>query len=296
MRPLLSQGPAPLATSPGVTYRELAAASNRIVLGLHAPGIRKGDTVSFQLNNRWEFLALVLGCIRSGSVTNPVMPVLRHRELTFMFRLSDMFRLSEARILIVPDHFRGFNFAKMAHEVAAEVPILQHVFTIGGDGWFERHFLDYPSEDEFDGNAVFAAERPDPNDIMQLICTSGTTGEPKGVMHTANTIFANVIPFAERLQLAADDVGFMPSPLAHQLGCLFGILIPLLLGERACAFVQTRESHTFNFEQMRAFLREKQVSPTDIPEHLVVVDEMPATASGEVRKFTLREQAGRLEA
>ena len=60
-------------------------------------------------------------------------------------------------------------------------------------------------------------DRPDPDELMQLIFTSGTTGEPKGVMHTANTMFANVVPFAARMNLIARDVGFSPTPLAHLL-------------------------------------------------------------------------------
>jgi cyclohexanecarboxylate-CoA ligase len=209
-----------------VTYAELAEASDRIALGLYSLGIRKGDIVSFQLNNREEFLAIVLACIRIGAVTHPIMPILRHRELVFMHRLT------EARVFIVPHRFRGFDFAAMARDVAAEVPTLQHIFAVGDGGGrsFAAYFLDTPWESRLDKAAVFAAERPDGNDLMQLIFTSGTTGEPKGVMHTANTMFADVIPFAERMKLTHDDVGFSPTPIAHQLGYLFGVLTPLMLG------------------------------------------------------------------
>ena len=208
-----------------VSYADLAVAADRIALGLYALGIRKGDIVSFQLANCWEFLAIVVACIRIGAITHPIMPILRHRELIFMSRLT------EARLLIVPDHFRGFDFGTMAKEVAAEVPTVQHVFTIGGaESSFAKHFLDEAWESRLDKSAVFAAERPDANDLMQLIFTSGTTGEPKGVMHTANTMFANVIPFAMRMGLVRSDVGFSPTPIAHQLGYLYGVLTPLMLG------------------------------------------------------------------
>ena len=208
-----------------VSYAELAVAADRIALGLYALGIRKGDIVSFQLHNCWEFLAIVVACIRIGAITHPIMPILRHRELIFMSRLT------EARLLIVPGYFRGFDFGAMAKEVAAEVPTVQHVFTIGGDdSSFTRHFLDEAWESRQDKLAVFASERPDANDLMQLIFTSGTTGEPKGVMHTANTMFANVIPFAARMGLTRSDVGFSPTPIAHQLGYLYGVLTPLMLG------------------------------------------------------------------
>ena len=143
-----------------------------------------------------------------------------------------MLRLTEARVLIVPDRFRGFDFEAMAQDVAAEVPTLRHVFTVGrnGEGSFAAHFLDDTSDGRPDTAAVLAVQRPGANDLMQLIFTSGTTGEPKGVLHTANTMFANVIPFAERMGLTCADVGLSPTPIAHQLGYLYGVLTPLMLG------------------------------------------------------------------
>jgi cyclohexanecarboxylate-CoA ligase len=114
----------------------------------------------------------------------------------------------------------------MAREVAAEVPTLQHTFAVGtAESSFTKYFLN----SEWDVGTL-EGERPDPDELMQLIFTSGTTGEPKGVMHTANTMFANVVPFAARMNLTARDVGFSPTPLAHQLGYLFGVLTPLMLG------------------------------------------------------------------
>jgi cyclohexanecarboxylate-CoA ligase len=103
---------------------------------------------------------------------------------------------------------------------------LQHTFAVGtAESSFTKYFLN----SEWDVGTL-EGERPDPDELMQLIFTSGTTGEPKGVMHTANTMFANVVPFAARMNLTARDVGFSPTPLAHQLGYLFGVLTPLMLG------------------------------------------------------------------
>ena len=120
-----------------VTYAQLARTADKIALGLHTLGIQRGDIVSFQLPNWWEFLAVVLGCIKIGAITHPIMPVLRHRELLFMAKLT------RTSVLIVPQRFRGFDFEAMAHEVAAEVPTLRHVFAVGTpESSFTRHFLD----------------------------------------------------------------------------------------------------------------------------------------------------------
>jgi cyclohexanecarboxylate-CoA ligase len=210
------------------TYAELAAASVRIALGLHALGIRKGDIVSFQLNNRWEFMAISLACVRIGAVGNPLMPILRHRELTFILGLT------ESKVLIVPERFRGFGFASMAREVAAAVPTLRHVFAIDAEDEtsFATYFLHTAWEEHFDKTAIFAAERPGPNDLMLLMFTSGTTGEPKGVMHTANTLLADVVLAADLPGLTRADVIFMPLPLAHIFAYALGMLLGFTLGSK----------------------------------------------------------------
>jgi cyclohexanecarboxylate-CoA ligase len=60
--------------------------------------------------------------------------------------------------------------------------------------------------------------------------TSGTTGEPKGVMQSSNTQISNILPYAERLKLGDDDVVLMASPMAHQTGFLYGLMMPVIIG------------------------------------------------------------------
>ena len=78
--------------------------------------------------------------------------------------------------------------------------------------------------------AILHGHRPGPDDVTQLIYTSGTTGEPKGAMHTANTLFSNIVQYRDRLGLGADDVVLMASPMAHQTGFMYGLMMPVLLG------------------------------------------------------------------
>ena len=88
-------------------------------------------------------------------------------------------------------------------------------------------------EESKDATTLLRERRLSPDDVIQLLYTSGTTGEPKGVMHTSNTMLSNLVPFAERLHLDADDVIHMPSPMAHQLGFMYGIVMPVMLGATA---------------------------------------------------------------
>ena len=206
-----------------ITYRGLDELATKVALSLRERGVGRGDVVSFQLPNWWEFSVLHLACLKLGAVSNPLMVIFRQRELGFMLGLA------ESKVLVVPHRFRGFDYPAMAREVQAALPGLRHVFVAGGesDTAFDR--LLAPQDDP--GGFVQAPLSAD--DVIQLLYTSGTTGEPKGVTHTSNTMLSNLGPFAARLGLGADDVIHMPSPLAHQLGFMYGIVLPVMLGGTA---------------------------------------------------------------
>lgn len=204
-----------------LTFSEMDGIANQIACAFQRLGIGLGDVVSFQLENRWEFTAIALACERIGAVTNPLMPVLRERELSYMLSLS------ESKILIVPKSFRGFDFKSMAFELKSKISTLEHVLVLDDTG--ENGF-----DSAVDNNGLLTnAQKPSPNDLLQILFTSGTTGEPKGVMHTPNTLFANIRECADRLAFNVDDVIFCPTPLAHQLGYLYGFLLPTLIGATA---------------------------------------------------------------
>jgi cyclohexanecarboxylate-CoA ligase len=206
-----------------IAYRELDDLATRVALSLRERGVGPGDVVSFQLPNWWEFTVLHLACLKLGAVSNPLMVIFRKRELGFMLDLA------QSKVLVVPHRFRGFDYPAMAAEEQQAVPTLRHLFVAGGAGETAFDRLLEPEGDQ----ATFVQAPLGPDDIIQLLYTSGTTGEPKGVTHTSNTMLSNLAPFAARLGLGADDVIHMPSPLAHQLGFMYGIVLPVMLGATA---------------------------------------------------------------
>jgi cyclohexanecarboxylate-CoA ligase len=214
------------------TYRELARMADRIAVGLTRLGVQKNDVVACQLPNWWQFTLLYLACSRIGAVINPLMHIFRERELNFMLKHG------EAKVIVAPKTFRGFDFEQMITAIQPGLPHLKHVVVIDGQGpnSFEALLSGPAWENEPDAAAILSAHRPGPDDITQLIYTSGTTGEPKGVMHSANTVMANIIPYAERLQLDAEDVVLMASPMAHQTGFMYGLMMPIML--KASAVLQ----------------------------------------------------------
>ncbi|RDK07099.1 cyclohexanecarboxylate-CoA ligase [Cupriavidus lacunae] len=211
------------------TWSELARLADRVAVGLSRLGIGAQDVVSCQLPNGWHLTVLYLACARLGAVLNPLMPIFRERELSFMLAHA------QSRVMVVPQVFRSFGHAQMVRGLREALPALRHVVVAGGDGAdsFEALLSGPRLEDEPDAANILLGCRPRPDDVTQLIYTSGTTGEPKGVMHTANTLYANIVAYAGRLRLNGDDVVLMASPMAHQTGFMYGLLMPVMLGAHA---------------------------------------------------------------
>jgi len=206
-----------------VTYRQLADRAERVAVALAHYGIEKQDVVSFQLPNWWEFVVINLACLRIGAVSNPLMPIFREHELSFMVDFA------ESKILIIPKTFRGFDHEKMIDGMRDKLPQLEHVFVVGSDAdnGFDTALLNHSLST--DSAALFKARQLDPNDVVLMLYTSGTTGMPKGVMHCANTFLFSVEKMIERCELTQDDDIFMGSPLAHLTGFMYGMWMPMVL-------------------------------------------------------------------
>ena len=201
-----------------LTYRELHARVERVAASLAHLGVAKGDVVSYQLPNWWEFMVLTLACARIGAVANPVMPIFRQHELNFMLNFG------QSKVFVVPRRYRGFDYEAMARGMAPELPWLRHLVIVGGSGEdsFAQKLLHHEAP-------AYGGPGLDPDDVMLLMYTSGTTGEPKGVMHTANTLFSNLHAYLERMALTADEVILGASPMAHLTGYGYLATLPILL-------------------------------------------------------------------
>jgi cyclohexanecarboxylate-CoA ligase len=206
-----------------LSYSELSLRVSSIAANLRRLGVGRGDIISYQIPNWWHFIAVHLACIRIGAISNPLMPIFREHELDFMLGSSG------AKVLIVPRKFRKFDHERLAARVRERVPTLEHVVVIGGaaDDSFESRLLRPTKQDTPNDESGLL-----PNDVMKIMYTSGTTGEPKGVMHTSNTLLCSMKSVTERLGLTRDDVIFMPSPFAHSIGFCYGVLMSLYLGAR----------------------------------------------------------------
>jgi cyclohexanecarboxylate-CoA ligase len=233
-----------------ISYAELKQQVDRCALGLLELGVAPGDVVSVQLPNWIEWLVVHYAAVRIGAITNPLIPVYRDREISFMMARA------QAKVLVIPASFRGFDFPAMIERVRPKLPSLEHVLVVdsgpelaeGFHSWEE--FMAAAWEDRRD-LASLTALRPDPNSLSLLIFTSGTTGQPKGVMHTHNTLVAGSMPWPDKLGMDQSSVIHMASTFAHLTGYLYGVSLPLQLGAtgvfqdvwKAEAFVELVEEH-----------------------------------------------------
>ena len=209
-----------------ITYDDLDRLSRRFALRLADLGVVAGDVVAMQLPNWWHVAALHLACNRIGAITNILMPIFRERELAFMLEFA------EAKILVAAERFRGFDYRGIIEPLRPALKHLAHVFYINSprDDDFDRNFLAEELEAADGAEARLAALRPDPNDVNELAYTSGTTGQPKGVMNTANVTLGHLQQWVAHHDLRSDDVIFMASPIAHRTGFIYGLTMPVMLG------------------------------------------------------------------
>ncbi|MEL0083036.1 MAG: AMP-binding protein [Gammaproteobacteria bacterium] len=205
-----------------LSYGDLSEQVDRIALGLDRLGVGVGDVVAFQLPNWWQFVAIQLACTRIGAVGNPLMPIFRQRELRFMLKFA------AARVVIVPQQFRGFDHAGMVESLRDELPDMEHLLVLGidGNGSFEQQLL----QPGGDAQTLYDNRGKDANRVMQLLYTSGTTGQPKGVMQTSNTLIFGTREYIDALKLGSDEVCLMASPMAHQTGFMYGMMLAVMLG------------------------------------------------------------------
>ncbi|MFG2452493.1 class I adenylate-forming enzyme family protein [Streptomyces sp. M41(2017)] len=204
-RPVLLQGDRSL------TFGALRERSERVAAGLYERGVRPGTVVAWQLPTRIETALLSFALARVGAVQTPVIPFYRDREVGFALRES------KAAHFAVPGEWRGFDHTAMAHRLGA-----RDVF---------EAYDDLPDGDP----AVLPPPPSDGTTVRWIYWTSGTTSDPKGVLHTDRSLIAGGSCLAHALRLSADDVGSMAFPYAHIAGPDYTVML-LLYGFPAVMF------------------------------------------------------------
>lgn len=201
----------------------LIARARALAAGLHARGLRPGDVVSFQLPNWPEAIVIDLACAMLGLVVNPIVPIYRDAEVALT--LADC----RAKAMFVPETFRGFDHAAMMRRLAPRLPELRLVSVVraaepDGDGFEALIGADAPMP---------ALPKVDPDAVKIVMYTSGTTGRPKGVLHSHNTLARAIHESMRHWGIAEGEAFLMASPVTHVTGFSYGIELPFLCRMRA---------------------------------------------------------------
>jgi len=205
-----------LEHEPHATYAELADEALRLIGALQELGLKAGDVVSFQLPNWREAVPLDIAAAALGLVVNPIVPIYRGAELRYI--LKD----AKTRLFYIPESFRSIDYLEMVQELRTDLPALDHVVTVRASA---AHPGVLRFEDLLDRPPVKVSSLPesDPNSVKCRLYTSGTTGFPKAVLHTHNTLNYIQQCSIKHSKIGPDDVMVMPSPVTHITGYSSGI-------------------------------------------------------------------------
>ena len=216
--------PAVLDGATALTYAELLSTAERIAAGLRERGVRPGDRVVTQLPNWWEAVAVSWAVFLAGGVLVPVVPIYRARELRFILEQV------RPKAVVAPAEFRRYAHANELRAALTGIGSGAAVVSVRG-GATGAEPLDLLSRTPAQPAPATPAR---PHDIAVVLYTSGTTSQPKGALHSHQTLLAEARDVARWCRLGVDDRVFMASPLSHITGLSYGIVLPADLG---CAVV-----------------------------------------------------------
>ena len=183
--------------------------------------MKSGDVISFQLPNWRESVVIDIAASALGLIVNPVIPIYRDRELRFI--LSD----AKTRLIYIPEQVRSLEFPSMIASLRAELPDLEYVVTVRAEQQYDGmlRYEDLVNGAEVDISVLATV---DPNSIKAILYTSGTTGTPKAVMHSHNTLARVIQNSLDHWQMDERDVMLMPSPVTHITGYGSGMVLPFV--------------------------------------------------------------------
>ncbi|MBB4935302.1 cyclohexanecarboxylate-CoA ligase [Lipingzhangella halophila] len=212
-----------------LNYREFDERVRVAADALSRLGVREGDAVAVMLPNRVEFPILIFAIAELGAVYVGLPVAYGRREMTAILRRS------QARVLVTVPSWRGNSPLSLARELRPELPGLRTIAVVEdtraaelAEG--EVRWADLP------GSARHDRPEPSASRLCHLGFTSGTTGEPKGVMNNHEALIAVLERFVEHMGAATFGepiVQLVASPIGHHSGFLWGILMTVELGGTA---------------------------------------------------------------
>jgi len=215
-------GDAPLVITDDrtVSYAETADWAARLADGLAALGVRPGDHVGLIMANYLEFVPLKFAIARAGAVAVPFNYLYRTEELAYVLRQS------RCSVLITMTSFAGLDYLAMLDEIGP-LPDLRHVVQFPAQGLVRDGLLTVDELATLDGTA--SSDRA-PDDVGDMLYTSGTTGSPKGVLVTHDAVQRTAYASALTRAFEAGRRILFSLPCYHMFGYVEGLLAAMVVG------------------------------------------------------------------
>jgi cyclohexanecarboxylate-CoA ligase len=186
-----------------MTFAEYHEACLATAAALRLRGVRLGTRVAWMLPTRIEAVVLAGALARLGAVQIPLIPILRDREVGFILAQT------RARLLVCPGPWRGYDYPTLARR---SIERLDHeVDLLVADRALPRA----------DHAALAPFETPDPDAVRWIFYTSGTTANPKGVLHTDRSVAACAHRMNLRFDARPGDRNALVFPVTHIGGIAF---------------------------------------------------------------------------
>jgi len=198
-----------------LTYSEAREKTNRLAIGLVDLGIQPLDRVLVQLPNWNEFVFAYFALQKIGAIT--VLLIDRYRQ----FEITRLISLTGATSWIVASQYKNINYAPIVHDVVTEHPEVKNVITVRGDGdpkpFFSLEKLIEAADLRPENLARLAERRPDPMQVAHMGPTGGTTGAPKIVPRTHNSLINGIEYCSKSWEQSIEDVNLLAGPIGHDL-------------------------------------------------------------------------------
>src|SRR3954468_23560766 len=248
-----------------LSWAETQREVTRVARALRAAGVERGDHVAVWVPNHIEWVLLWLGANAIGAVIIAVNTRYKTEEVAYILRQSD------AKLLVMVGEFLGIDYLAMLARLRDEdLPELRDVVVIGSPEW--DGFLD-AGEAEIDVDAVAY------DDPSFIVYTSGTTGYPKGAVHSSR-VLRNECSISEAMDIDADSRVMNHMPFFHIAGACTGVLPPLITGGAMILMERWDVEEAF-----RLIERERVTVLSGIPTHFIDLLNDDALESRDVRSL-----------
>ena len=198
-----------------LTYRQLLTAADALAADLAAHGVRQGQRVGVWLPSRIEGVVALLACSKSGAICSPSL----HRDHT-VGEVAELMQRTRAVAFIWQEGYGADADKRDFIDALKTAETVKHIYRLKPLSEIDQTL--FPG---IAANGPVAPVKTDPNQIVYLAFTSGTTGKPKGVMHSDNTLLANARQFAKDWNIDNTSVVYSLSPLSHNLGFTSQVIV-----------------------------------------------------------------------